>query len=168
MRFRNKAHIRGKVENAAFRLLPDAIDSILICLEAGQSLSQSITLTAEHFEPVSIIIADELATLNREISVGRDRGEALQDLARRQKHPDVCRLASVLNQSSTLGIPISDSLRWLAAEMREKMISEVEERVNTMSTKMTLATMCLTVPPLILILVGPSIYEVYQTLTSYP
>ena len=62
------------------------------------------------------------------------------------------------------GTTISEALRVFSSEMRDKRVMRAEEKANTLPTKMTLATMMLTVPPLLIILIGPSIYEIYVTL----
>jgi tight adherence protein C len=80
--------------------------------------------------------------------------------------PDVSSFVTVLIQSATFGTSVAEALRVYAAEMRDKRVMRAEEKANTLPTKMTLATMMLTVPPLLIILIGPSIYEIAQTLSS--
>jgi tight adherence protein C len=69
---------------------------------------------------------------------------------------DVSSFVTVLNQATTFGTSISDALRIYASEMRDKRVMRAEEKANKLPTKMTLTTMMLTVPPLLIILVGPS------------
>ena len=64
---------------------------------------------------------------------------------------------TVLIQSATFGTSIADALRVYAGEMRDKRVMRAEEKANKLPTKMTLATMMLTVPPLLIILIGPSV-----------
>ncbi|MCB1358178.1 MAG: type II secretion system F family protein, partial [Maritimibacter sp.] len=71
---------------------------------------------------------------------------------------------TVLIQSASFGTSIADALRVFSSEMRDKRVMRAEEKANTLPTKMTLATMMLTVPPLLIILIGPSVYQVYVTL----
>ena len=70
---------------------------------------------------------------------------------------------TVLIQSATFGTSIADALRVYAGEMRDKRVMRAEEKANTLPTKLTLATMMLTVPPLLIILIGPSVYGIYDT-----
>ena len=69
---------------------------------------------------------------------------------------DVSSFVTVLDQSAQFGTSMADALRVYAAEMRDKRVMRAEEKANKLPTKMTLTTMMLTVPPLLIILVGPS------------
>ena len=71
---------------------------------------------------------------------------------------------TVLIQSQQFGTSISDALRVYSAEMRDKRVMRAEEAANKLPTKMTLATMMLTVPPLLAILIGPSIHAIITNL----
>ncbi|MEJ1990695.1 MAG: type II secretion system F family protein, partial [Maritimibacter sp.] len=92
--------------------------------------------------------------------------QVLRDLGTRAGVPDVASLVTVLIQSTTFGTSIAEALRVYAAEMRDKRVMRAEEKANKLPTKMTLATMLLTLPPLLIILIGPSLYEVYNTLNN--
>jgi tight adherence protein C len=67
---------------------------------------------------------------------------------------------------ATFGTSIAEALRVFSSEMRDKRVMRAEEKANTLPTKMTLATMMLTVPPLLIILIGPSIYDIARTLNG--
>ena len=75
---------------------------------------------------------------------------------------DVSSFVTVLNQASSFGTSIADALRIYASEMRDKRVMRAEEKANKLPTKMTLTTMMLTVPPLLIILVGPSVVSITQ------
>jgi len=77
---------------------------------------------------------------------------------------DISSFVTVLVQSATFGTSISDALRVYAAEMRDKRVMRAEEKANVLPTKLTVGTMLFTVPPLLIILVGPSIYDIYVNL----
>ena len=79
---------------------------------------------------------------------------------------DVASFVTVLIQSASFGTSIAEALRVYASEMRDKRVMRAEEKANKLPTKMTLATMMLTVPPLLIILIGPSIYGIAQTLAK--
>ena len=78
-------------------------------------------------------------------------------MAERCGVPDIASFVTVLVQSATFGTSVADALRVYAAEMRDKRVMRAEEKANKLPTKMTLATMMLTVPPLLVILIGPSL-----------
>lgn len=145
---------------------PDALDMMLTCVEAGQSLDQSILRVAKEIRPSYPALADEFSTVSNEMKAGKDRIQVLRDLSERAGVQDVSSFVTVMIQSATFGTSIADALRVYAAEMRDKRVMRAEEKANTLPTKMTLATMMLTVPPLLIILVGPSIYEIYVTLSN--
>ena len=90
------------------------------------------------------------------MKAGKEKSAVLRDMGDRCGVQDVSSFVTVLIQSSTFGTSISDALRVFAGEMRDKRVMRAEEAANKLPTKMTLATMGLTVPPLLIILVGPS------------
>jgi tight adherence protein C len=84
----------------------------------------------------------------------------LKDMAERVGLPDVSSFVTVLVQSATFGTSIAEALRVYASEMRDKRVMRAEEKANTLPTKLTLGTMLFTVPPLMIILIGPSIHGI--------
>jgi len=76
----------------------------------------------------------------------------------------VSSFVTVLVQSATFGTSISDALRVYGSEMRDKRVMRAEEKANVLPTKLTVGTMLFTVPPLLIILVGPSMYDIYRNL----
>ncbi len=145
---------------------PDALDMMLVCVEAGQSLDQSIIRVAKEIRAGYPALADEFEIISHEMKAGKDRIQVLRDMAERAGVPDVASFVTVLIQSTSFGTSIAEALRVYAAEMRDKRVMRAEEKANTLPTKMTLATMMLTVPPLLIILIGPSVYEIYTTLQN--
>ena len=90
------------------------------------------------------------------MKAGKDKTMVLKDMGVRCGVPDISSFVTVLVQSATFGTSIAEALRVYAGEMRDKRVMRAEEAANKLPTKMTLATMGLTVPPLLIILVGPS------------
>jgi tight adherence protein C len=145
---------------------PDSLDMMLVCVEAGQSMDQSIIRVSKEIRAGFPALADEYEIVAHEMKAGKDRVSVLRDMSERAGVPDVSSFVTVLIQSATFGTSVAEALRVYAAEMRDKRVMRAEEKANTLPTKMTLATMMLTVPPLLIILIGPSIYEIAQTLSS--
>jgi len=143
---------------------PDSLDMMLVCVEAGQSMDQSIVRVAKEIRAGFPSLADEYEMVAHEMKAGKDRVTVLRDMSERAGVPDVSSFVTVLIQSATFGTSVADALRVYATEMRDKRVMRAEEKANTLPTKMTLATMMLTVPPLLIILIGPSIYEISVTL----
>ncbi|WP_298562781.1 type II secretion system F family protein [uncultured Aliiroseovarius sp.] len=145
---------------------PDALDMMLVCVEAGQSLDQAILRVSKEIRPSYPALADEFSIVSNEMKAGKDRVQVLRDMSERSGVPDVASFVTVMIQSSTFGTSIAEALRVYASEMRDKRVMRAEEKANKLPTKMTLATMMLTVPPLLIILIGPSVYEIYLTLKN--
>ncbi|MHA6344470.1 type II secretion system F family protein [Roseivivax sp. CAU 1761] len=141
---------------------PDALDMMLVCVEAGQSMDQSIVRISRELRASYPHLADEFQIVSYEMKAGKDKTAVLNDMSERCGVQDVSSFVTVLNQSATFGTSIADALRVYAAEMRDKRVMRAEEKANKLPTKMTLTTMMLTVPPLLIILVGPSAVGITQ------
>ena len=157
---RRQATRQGNIINS----FPDSLDMMLVCIEAGQSLDQSIIRVADELRSGGPDLADEYQMVSHEMKAGKDKASVLRDMAERCGVADISSFVTVLIQSQQFGTLIAEALRIYASEMRDKRVMRAEEKANVLPTKMTLATMMLTVPPLLIILIGPSIYEIYTTL----
>ncbi len=136
---------------------PDALDMLLVCVEAGQSMDQSIIRVSKELYSSFPALADEFEIVSHQIKAGKDKAQVLTDMADRCGVMDISSFVTVLIQSATFGTSIAEALRVYASEMRDKRVMRAEEAANKLPTQMTLATMMLTVPPLLIILVAPSI-----------
>ena len=141
---------------------PDALDMMLVCVEAGQSLDQSIIRVARELRASYPSLADEFEIVCHEIKAGKDKPTVLADMGERCGVADVSSFVTVLVQSATFGTSIAEALRVYAEEMRDKRVMRAEEKANKFPNKMTLVTMLLTVPPLLIILGGPSVVGIQQ------
>lgn len=141
---------------------PDALDMLLVCVEAGQSLDQGIIRVAKELRSSYPAIAEEFETVSHEIKAGKDKASVLRAFGERSAVPDVNSFVTVMIQSQQFGTSIAEALRLYAADMRDKRIMRAEEAANKIPTKMTLGTMMFTVPPLLIILVGPSVHDMLE------
>lgn len=141
---------------------PDSLDMMLVCVEAGQSLDQSIVRVAAELHASYPALAEEFEVVAYEMKAGKDKVTVLNDMGERCGVQDVSSFVTVLVQSTAFGTSIADALRVYASEMRDKRVMRAEEAANKLPTKMTLATMMLTVPPLLIILVGPSVHGITE------
>ncbi|MEM7525898.1 MAG: type II secretion system F family protein [Pseudomonadota bacterium] len=146
---------------------PDALDLMLVCVEAGQSLDQSVIRVSGEVKEAHGALAEELQVVASEMRAGKERAQVLRDFADRTGVPDISAFVTVLVQSAAFGTSVSAALRVYAAEMRDKRLMRAEEKANTLPTKLTLGTMLFTVPPLMLILIGPSLIEIIRALSSF-
>ena len=143
---------------------PDSLDMMLVCVEAGQSLDQSIIRVSQELRAGFPELAEEYELVSYEMKAGKDKTSVLRDMSERCGVTDVSSFVTVLIQSQQFGTSIAEALRVYASEMRDKRVMRAEEKANKLPTKMTLATMMLTVPPLLIILIGPSIFEISTVL----
>ena len=141
---------------------PDALDMMLVCVEAGQSLDQCIIRVGRELRASYPALALEFQIVANEMKAGKDKTSVLNDMGERCGVQDVSSFVTVLVQSASFGTSIAEALRVYASEMRDKRVMRAEEAANKLPTKMTLATMMLTVPPLLIILVGPSVHGITQ------
>jgi len=153
---------REQIQNA----FPDAMDMLLVCIEGGQSLEQAMQRVGKEMEIAPGPLSEELQVVSHQFRAGKDRVSVLRDFAARCNVNDISSFVTVLIQSTAFGTSISQALRVYAAEMRDKRLMRAEEKANTLPTKLTLGTMMFTVPPLILILIGPSVIQILRALTG--
>ena len=143
---------------------PDALDLMLVCVEAGQSMDQSINRVAKESRAGYPALADEFGIVSQEVKAGKERVQVLRDMSERVGIPDVSSFVTTLIQSATYGTSIAEALRVYSAEMRDKRVMRAEELANKLPTKLTLGTMMFTLPPLLIILIGPSVAGIAKTL----
>jgi tight adherence protein C len=155
-----------KRKNDIIEGFPDALDLMLVCVEAGQSLDQSIIRVGRESRAGYPALADEFDMVAQEVKAGKERVSVLKDMAERVGVPDVASFVTTIIQSATFGTSVADALRVYSADMRDKRIMRAEEKANMLPTKLTLGTMLFTVPPLLVILIGPSIHGIASMLGS--
>lgn len=143
---------------------PDALDLMLVCVEAGQSLDQSIIRIGSESRAAYPALADEFDMVAQEVKAGKERTTVLKDMAERVGVPDVASFVTTLIQSATFGTSVAEALRVYSADMRDKRIMRAEEKANMLPTKLTLGTMLFTLPPLLVILIGPSLHGIATTI----
>lgn len=159
----NRVNVRMQQIQDGF---PDALDMMLVCVEAGQSLDQAIVRVARELRDSCPVLAEELETVAQEIKAGLDKSTVLRNFGTRTGVTDVMSFVTVMIQSQQFGTSIGEALRLYAADMRDKRMMRAEEAANKVPTKMTLGTMLFTVPPLLIILVGPSVHGMMENFTK--
>ena len=161
--FLPKYWITRRVEERKIQItqgFPDSLDMMLVCVEAGQSMDQAINRVAGELTASYPALAHEYQIVAHEMKAGKDKSKVLTDMGERCGVTDVSSFVTVMNQSQAFGTPISEALRVYSGEMRDKRVMRAEEAANKLPTKMTLATMMLTVPPLLIILIAPSVVNI--------
>jgi tight adherence protein C len=143
---------------------PDALDLMLVCVEAGQSLDQAIIRVAREIRSGYPALSEEFEIVAYEMKAGKDKARVLRDMGERVGIQDVNSFVTTLIQSATFGTSIAEALRVYADEMRDKRVMRAEEKANKLPTKLTLGTMMFCLPPLLIILIGPSVYGIATNL----
>ncbi|MBR9865274.1 MAG: type II secretion system F family protein [Rhodobacteraceae bacterium] len=152
---------RGTRQEEILNGFPDSLDLMLVCIEAGQSLDQAVQRVAKEIAPSAPALSEEFTIVANEMRAGKERPVVLRDMAERCDCQDISAFVTVMIQSATFGTSLGEALRVYAAEMRDKRVTRAEEKANKLPTKMTLCTMMFTVPPLLVIMVGPSVFDIY-------
>ena len=144
--------------------MPDALDLLVICTEAGLSLDQAIGQVGRDLRPSSPEVAKELAATAAEMRVLADRGQALENLAVRTGISSFRSIVATLTQSIKFGTPLAESLRVLAAEMRAERVARLEERTARLPALLTIPLMAFILPSLLIVIGTPLVLRILDTL----
>jgi len=136
--------------------LPDALDLLVICVEGGLGLDQSIARVADELETAHPDLSDEFHLINLEMRVGRSRLEALQELAERTGVDDIKALVGMLVQTDRFGTDLAQALRVHADSLRTKRRQRAEEMAAKTSVKMVPPLVFFVFPALFVVLLGPA------------
>lgn len=158
------ARATRKHQKAIQNGLPDAIDLIVVCVEAGSSLDQALLRASEELDIAIPALAAELRILTNEIRAGKPRMEAFQGLARRTDVEDVRALVAMLTQTDRFGTSISQALRTHAATSRTKRRQRAEERAAKVGVKLVFPLALCLVPALYVVCLGPVVIRIMRAL----
>lgn len=148
--------------------LPDALDLMVICTEAGLSLDSGLKRVAKEMTRSHPEIADEFGLTSVELGFLPDRSQALRNLARRTDLPSIRSLVNTLNQSERYGTPVAQALRVLASEFRNERMMKAEEKAARLPAILTVPMILFVLPPLFVVLLGPGILRFVDTLSAAP
>jgi len=147
--------------------LPDALDLMVICAEAGLSLDAMLKRVAEEFSTSCPELAEELQLTSLEVGFLPDRRQALQNLNNRTDMPGIRGVVNALIQSDKYGTPLAQSLRVLSAEFREERMLRAEEKAARLPAMLTVPMIIFILPPLFIVLIGPAILRVIDALGNF-
>ena len=149
--------MRKPYEKALRGGLPDALDLMVVCAEAGLGLETSVDRVASEMRPTNRPLAAEFAVLGQELRLMPDRAQALERMGERTRIDSFQRLGGTLAQTLRFGTPLSQALRTLAAEMRTERLTRFEERAARLPALLVLPLILFIMPSLFITLIGPSI-----------
>src|SRR5580693_1216597 len=139
------------------RGLPDALDLLVICVEAGLGLDQAMVRVSQELKVVHRELSDELQMVNLEMRVGKSRIEALRELARRTGLDDIKSLVAMLTQTERFGTSISQSLRVHSDDLRTRRRQRAEELSAKTTVKMVPPLVLFIFPALMVVILGPAV-----------
>lgn len=142
------------------RSLPDALDVLVICLEAGLSLSAALRRVASELRGAHPLLATELNIAQREVQLGRSEGEALRQFADRADLEEIRSLAAVIIQAERFGAGLVKALRTHAESLRTKRLQYAEEMAHKAATKLLLPTVFCIMPGIFVVILGPAVIQV--------
>lgn len=146
----------GSRQRKLRRGLPDALDLLVICVEAGLGLDQALLKVSQDMKISHPELSEELQFVNLEMRIGKTRIEALRELARRTGLDDVKALTAMLIQTERFGTSIAQSLRVYSDDMRIKRRQRAEEMSAKTSVKMVPPLVFFIFPALMVVILGPA------------
>jgi tight adherence protein C len=148
------------------RALADALDLMVVCVEAGLGLNVALQRVGQEMELVEPALSFELAIANREIRAGKPREEALRNLGDRTGVDDLKSLVAMLIQTDRFGTSIADTLRIFADSLRTRRRQRVEEMVAKTAIKLIFPLLLFIFPALLIVLLVPAFIKLGQMLTQ--
>jgi tight adherence protein C len=149
---------------AVERGLPDALDMMVICTEAGLGLEPAIDRVGREVGAAHPDVAEELLNTAREMRVNADRRATLMNMAARAGLPSLRRLAVTLIQTLQYGTPLSQALRALSSEMRQEALTRFEARAGRLPALLTVPMILFILPCVFMVVGGPAIVHLMQAM----
>jgi tight adherence protein C len=146
---------RGRQDNI-FYGLPDALDMLVVCVEAGLGLDQAMRKVTEEMKKTFHVIAEEFALCNLQLQMGRARNEVLHDLGSRTGVDDLKALAAILIQADKFGSSVAQALRVQSDSMRTRRRQMAEEKAAKTAVKLIFPLVLFIFPAIFVVLVGPA------------
>lgn len=155
--------VKIKDRREQFKLgMPDAMDMILVGVESGMSLPAALQQVCEELADAHPVICEQFQIVGLEFQAGKQRGEALQAMARRVD-VDVARtFASMIAQSEALGTSLAQTLRVIADEMRKDRLLKAERRASELPVKMAFPLVLLIFPALFMTIMSPALIRMVE------
>ncbi|WP_207479789.1 type II secretion system F family protein [Arenibaculum pallidiluteum] len=155
-----------KRRDALQKGVPDALDLMVICAEAGSSLDAAIQRVAREIGASYPELGQELGTTAAELGFLPDRRMALENLVRRTGLPALRSVVATLQQAEKYGTPLGQSLRVLANEYRNERMLKAEAKAARLPATLTVPLICFVMPALFVVLIGPAIIRAIDQFTN--
>jgi tight adherence protein C len=145
-----------------FEGLPDALDLLVVCVEAGMGLDAAISRVAEELAVSNKPLCDELELYSLELRAGKTREGALRDLSSRMDLEDVRGLVTLLIQADRFGMSIAQSLRVFSDSFRTQRFQRAEELAAKLPVKLVIPMIVFIFPTLFIVIMGPTVIRVWE------
>lgn len=159
MMLENMIQKRQASIKAAF---PDALDMLLICVQAGMSIEAAFGKIAKEISSQSIELAEEFSLTTAELSYLHERRLAYENLGKRTGIAGIKAVATALIQSERYGTPVAQALRVMAKENRDMRMAEAEKKAAALPPKLTVPMIIFFLPVLFIVILGPAIIQVMK------
>jgi tight adherence protein C len=149
------------------KALPDALDLLVVCVEAGLGLNQALMRVAEEIERVSPVLSEQVALVNLEIRAGTPRDDAFRHLGDRTGLQDIKSLMAMLIQTDRFGTSIATALRVHADTLRTKRRQRAEEAAAKTTIKLVFPLVLFIFPALFVVILGPALIQIFEALGNF-
>jgi tight adherence protein C len=141
---------------------PDALDLLVVCVEAGMGIDAAVNRVAEEIRLSSQVISDEFRLLNLELRAGKSRADALRNLGARTDVEEVRSFATLLIQTDRFGTSVAQALRVHSDAMRIRRYQRAEELAAKLPVKLLFPLILFIFPAVLVVIVGPAAIQIYQ------
>jgi tight adherence protein C len=148
------------------RTLPDALDLLVICMEAGLGIDQAMARVGDEIKLTSVDLAEELQIINREQRAGRPRLDAWRSMAERVDLDFVRQFVAMLVQTERFGTPISQALGQFADNLRTRRMQAAEEAAAKTGSKLLFPLIIFIMPCVFVVSVGPAILNLIKMMSD--
>lgn len=149
------------------KALPDALDMLVVCVEAGLGLNQAMMRVSEEIERISPVLSEQIGLVNLEIRAGTGREEALRNLGERTGLDDIKSLTAMLIQTDRFGTSIAQALRVQADTLRTKRRQRAEEAAAKTTIKLVFPLVLFIFPAMFVVILGPALIQIVQALSNF-
>lgn len=144
--------------------LPDALDMLVVCVEAGISLDQALRMVSEELSITHPEICQDMKLISTEMRTGLARAHALRNFADRTMEPEISKLVSILIQTDRFGTSMGDSLRTHSDFMRVRRRQLAEEKAGKLSVQLIFPVFFCILPGILVLAAGPAFLQIYKQL----
>ncbi|MCL7983244.1 MAG: type II secretion system F family protein, partial [marine benthic group bacterium] len=148
------------------KALPDTLDMLVVCVEAGLGLNQAIVRVSDEVEHISAAMSEELQIVNLEIRAGTPREDALRHLGERTGLKDIQGLVAMLIQTDRFGTSIAQALRVHSDDLRVKRRQRAEEQAAKTTIKLVIPLAIFVFPAMFVVILGPAVLSIMESFSS--